>query len=167
MSPSVRKLALTLHVTSSVGWLGAVVTFLALACTGLASADAASVRAAYFAANLVTWFVIVPASFASLVTGVIQALGTPWGLFRHYWVIAKLILNLLASGLLLLHTRPIGDVARAAAEMTLAAADLRNVRVQLIADAGAAILVLLAATVLSVYKPRGMTRYGWRKQHAG
>jgi hypothetical protein len=40
--------------------------------------------------------------------------------------------------------------------------------------AGAALLLLLVATTLSVYKSRGMTRYGWRKrdeqrrkQHAG
>jgi hypothetical protein len=34
-----------------------------------------------------------------------------------------------------------------------------------VADAGAALLVVLVATVLTVYKPRGMTRYGRRKQH--
>jgi len=28
-----------------------------------------------------------------------------------------------------------------------------------------ALLVLLVATVLAVYKPRGVTRYGWRKAH--
>jgi len=167
MRPGVRKLFLTLHVTCSVGWLGAVATFLALAGAGLVSPDPATVRASYVAANAVTWWVIVPASFASLVTGVVQALGTPWGLFRHYWVLAKLILNLLASGLLLPHTQPIGAVARAAVEMSLQAGELRSVRIQLVGDAIAAILVLLAATALSVYKPRGVTQYGWRKQHAG
>jgi hypothetical protein len=35
-------------------------------------------------------------------------------------------------------------------------------RVQLVADAGAAILALLVATVLSVFKPRGLTRHGQR-----
>jgi hypothetical protein len=165
MRPGLRKLALIAHVTSSVGWLGAVAAFLSLAVVGLTSADAQRARAAYIAAGLVTWLIIVPASFASLLTGVIQALGTPWGLFRHYWIVAKLLLNLLASGLLLLHTRPIGQLAGAAAEGTLGA-DLRSVRVQLVADAAAALLVLLGATVLSVYKPRGVTRYGWRKHHA-
>jgi hypothetical protein len=29
---------------------------------------------------------------------------------------------------------------------------------------GVGLLVLLVITVLNVYKPRGMTRYGWRKQ---
>lgn len=31
--------------------------------------------------------------------------------------------------------------------------------------AGVGLLVLLVITGLNVYKPRGMTRYGWRKQH--
>jgi hypothetical protein len=166
MRPSLRKLAVTVHISSSVGWLGAVAAFLALAVVGLRSPDASTARAAYVAAGLVTWLIIVPASFASLLTGVIQALGTPCGLFRHYWVVAKLILNLLASGLLLLHTQPIGQLASAAAQGALGA-DLQSVRAQLVADAVAALLVLIAATALSVYKPRGVTRYGWRQQHAG
>jgi hypothetical protein len=35
MTPRLRKFALTAHVTSSVGWLGAVAAFLALAVAGL------------------------------------------------------------------------------------------------------------------------------------
>jgi hypothetical protein len=46
----------------------------------------------------------------------------------------------------------------------LASADLRDLRIQLVGDAGAALLVLLVATALSIYKPRGMTRRGRRAQ---
>jgi hypothetical protein len=164
MAPRIRKLALTAHVTSSVGWLGAVGGFLALAVVGLSSEDAQKVRAAYVAMESITWLVIVPLSFAALVTGLVQSLGTTWSLFRHYWVLAKLVLTLLATGLLLLHTRPIGHLARAAALTALASTDLRRTRIQLLADAVAALVVLLATTTLSVYKPRGVTPYGWRKQ---
>jgi len=164
MTPRVRNVALTAHVTSSVGWLGAVGGFLALAVAGLTSRDAQMVRAAYLAMELTTWFVIVPLSLASLLTGLVQSLGTTWGLFRHYWVVAKLLLNILATILLLLHTRPIARVAAVAAERTLSSADLRQLRIQLVADAGAALLLLLVATTLSVYKPRGLTPYGRRKQ---
>jgi len=114
---------------------------------------------------LITWFVIVPLSLASLLTGLVQSLGTTWGLSRHYWVLAKLLLTVLATAVLLLHTQPISYVARVAAETTLSSADLRRLRIQLVADAGAALLVLLVTTTLSVYKPRGMTPYGRRKQH--
>lgn len=166
MSPGVRKLALTAHIVSSVGWLGAVAGFLALALVGLMSPDAQRVRAAYLGMELMGWLVIVPLSLASLLTGLVQSLGTPWGLLRHYWVLVKLVLTVLATLLLLVHMRPISHMAAAAAETTLGPSDLRGLRLQLVADAGAALLVLLVATVLSVYKPKGVTRYGWRKQQA-
>lgn len=164
MSPGVRKLALTAHVTSSVGWLGAVASFLALALAGLTTRDAQLVRAAYLAMELTTWFVIVPLSVASLVTGLVQSLGSAWGLFRHYWVVVKLLLTVLATLILLVHTQPISYVADVAASTTLSSTDLGRVRIQLVADAGAALVVLLGATVLSIYKPRGLTRYGWRRE---
>ena len=164
MTPGWRKLALTAHVTSSVGWLGAVTGFLALAIVGFTSRDSVVVRAVYPAMAVTGWYVIVPFSFASLVTGLIQSLGTTWGLFRHYWVVAKLLIAILATLVLLIHMRPISYAARVAAEKALAADDLRMLRIQLVVDAGAALFVLLVATTLSIYKPRGLTRYGWRKQ---
>ena len=165
MTPRLRKFALTAHVTSSVGWLGAVAGFLALAIAGLTSQDAQLVRAAYLAMELTAWFVIVPLSLASLVTGLVQSLGTSWGLFRHYWVVIKLVMTILATLALLVHTQPIDYMAKVAATTTIASADHRGVRIQLVATAGAALLVLLVATTLGVYKPRGMTPYGRRKQH--
>ena len=84
MTPSLRKFLLTTHVTCSVGSLGAVAGFLALAIAGLAGQDAQTVRAAYIAMALIAWFVIVPLTFAALLTGLVQSLGTAWGLFRHY-----------------------------------------------------------------------------------
>ena len=165
MTPRLRKFALTAHVTSSVGWLGAVAGFLALAVTGLTRQDAHMVRAAYLAMELIGWFVIVPLSLASLLTGLVQSLGTTWGLFRHYWVLIKLLITVLATILLLVHMQPVGHLARVVAATTLASGGLAGLRVQLVADAGAALVALLVATTLSVYKPRGMTPYGWRKYH--
>ena len=167
MTPGLRKFALTTHVTSSVGWLGAVAAFLALAIAGVGSQNPQTVRAAYLAMHLTTWFVIVPLSFAALLTGIVQSLGTTWGVFRHYWVVTKLLLTALATMILLLHTQPIDQVAAVAAQTTLAGGDLRQVRIQLIADAGAALFVLLVTTALSVYKPWGLTPYGLRKQFEG
>ena len=160
MTPTVRKVALTTHVTSSVGWFGAVAAFLALAVVGLTSGNSLTVRAVYIAMELVTWGVIVPFSLASLATGIVQSLGTTWGLFRYYWVVAKLALTIVATAILLVHTGPIGRVASLAVDHALAAADLHKLRVQLIADAGAAMVALLVATTLSVYKPWGLTAYG-------
>ncbi len=165
MTPGLRKFALTAHVTSSVGWLGAVAGFLALAIAGLTSQDAQMVRAAYLAMELTAWFVIVPLSLASPLTGLVMSLGTTWGLFRHYWVLIKLLITVFATILLLVHMQPVGHMARVVAETTLAKGELGGLRIQLVADAGAAALALLVATILSVYKPRGMTPFGWRKHH--
>jgi hypothetical protein len=164
MTPSVRNVALTAHVTSSVGWLGAVAAFLALAIGGLSSPRAEMVRAAYLAMELTGWFVIVPLCFASLLTGLVESLGTSWGLFRHYWIVAKLLIAVVATVLLVVHMRPVSFVASVAAQSALSRADLRQLRVQLVADSAAAVLALLAATTLSIYKPRGLTTYGRRKQ---
>jgi uncharacterized membrane protein len=164
MSPGLRKLALTAHVVSSVAWIGAVTSFLVLAVAGLTSREAATVRAAYITMELIAWLVIVPLSLASPLTGLIQALGTPWGLFRHYWVLVKALMTIPSTIFLLLHMRPIGRLANKAAEQTLSFADFEGLRIQLAADSSAALLVLLVTTTLAIYKPRGLTRYGARKQ---
>jgi hypothetical protein len=162
MAPRLRKLALTAHVTSSVGWLGAVVVFLALAIVGLSSPDAQLVRAVYLVAEPITWAVIVPLALASLVTGLVQSLGSPWGLFRHYWVVFKLVLNVFATIVLLMYTQTVSYLAGVAAESSADLGELRSPTFLL--HSGGTLLGLLTATVLAVYKPRGMTRYGQRKQ---
>ncbi|UUZ65305.1 hypothetical protein LP417_12350 [Polaromonas sp. P1-6] len=164
MTPPLRKLALAAHVTTSVGWLGALAVFLAHALASLISQDEQMVRAASLAMGLTAWFVILPLSLASLTTGLVQALGTAWGLFRHYWIIFKLLLTAVATIVLLLKLGPISYLADVAAETTFSSADLIGLRTSLLVHAGGGLLVLLAAVALAVYKPRGMTRYGMRKQ---
>ena len=165
MTSRLRKLALTAHVTASVGWLGAVGGFLALSVVGLASQDAQTVRAAYIAMESTGWYVLVPLSLASLLTGLVQALGTRWGLFRHYWVLAKLGINVFAMIVLVMYMQTLDYMAGVAAATTVSSGGLRGLRSPSpVLHAGAALLLLLVATTLSVYKPRGMTRYGERKQ---
>jgi len=166
MTPRLRKFALTAHVTSSVGWLGAVAGFLALAVAGLTSQDAQTVRAAYLTMELTGWYVLFPLALASLLTGLVQSLGTTWGLFRHYWVLAKLLINVFATIVLLLYMQTLSSLAGVAAETTLSSDDLGVLRSPSpVIHAAAALLLLLVATTLAVYKPRGMTPYGRRKQH--
>ncbi len=147
-----------------MGWFGSVVAFLALAIAGLTSGESEIAQAAYIGMHLTTWYVIVPFCFASLVTGVIEGLGTPWGLFRHYWVVTKLVLTVLATVILLVHTQPIDRVATVAMQTAVTTSDLRQLRIQLVGDASAALFVLFVTTTLSVYKPWGMTQYGIRQQ---
>jgi len=165
MTPRLRKLAFTAHVIVAVGWLGTVVAYLALAIAGLASRDAPTVRAAYLAMELLGWFVILPCSLLALATGLVQSLGTEWGLFRHYWIVAKFLLTIGAVIILLLHMQTVSRMSRVAAETTLSPSDHAGVRIQLVVHAAGGLLVLLTATVLSVYKPWGPTRHGLRLQH--
>jgi hypothetical protein len=165
MTPGLRKFALTAHVTSSVGWLGAVAGFLALAIAGLASQDPQIVRAVYLLMKPIGWFVLVPLALASLLTGLVQSLGTTWGLFRHYWVLFKLVINVFAIIVLLMYMQTLDYFAGVAADQTLSAGDLHVLRDRSpMLHSVLALLLLLVATVLAVYKPRGMTPYGQRKQ---
>jgi hypothetical protein len=160
MTPRLRKLALTAHIVASVGWLGTAAAYAGLVFAALRSREAQVVRAAYLAMEPITWFAIVPFAFASLLTGLVEALGTPWGLVRHYWVLYKLLLTVVATTVLVANTRTVSALANLAAAQ---GADVRGLEGQLLHAAGG-ILVLFLTTVLALYKPLGMTRYGWRKQ---
>jgi hypothetical protein len=162
LGPGLRKFALTAHVTVSVGWLGAVAAFLGLAIAGLASQDAQTVRGAYLVMELTGWFILVPLSVASLLTGLVQSLGTTWGLFRHYWVMFKLLINVFATIVLLMYMQTLEYFAGVAADTRGDLSGLRSTSPVL--HAGLALLLLLIATTLAVYKPRGVTPYGQRKQ---
>jgi hypothetical protein len=164
MAPGTRKIILVVHIVSSVGSLGAVAGFLALAIVGLTGQDTQMLRSPYVAMEVIARLVIVPLVLASLLTGIIQSLGTVWGLFRHYWVLTKLLLTALTAIVLLLQMEGMIYIATAATETTLSGADLLGLRRSLVVHAIGGLVVLLVATILSVYKPRGTTRYGWRKQ---
>jgi hypothetical protein len=163
MRPPLRRLALVLHVGASVGWLGAVVASLALAVVGLAAADPGVVRGVYLVLEPIGWATLVPFSLASLLTGLIQSLGTGWGLVRHYWVLVKLVMNLFATGVLLLYMQTLGMLATMARDPGAGPAELRTASP--VVHAAAAIGLLLVALVLSVYKPRGVTP--WRVRTPG
>jgi hypothetical protein len=164
LSPSLRKIVLTAHVTSSVGWLGAVAGFLALAIAGLTSQDSQTMRAAYISMDLTTWFVIVPLALASLLTGIASSLGTRWGLFRYYWVLVKLLITSFATVVLWVHLQPIQLLAAAATRTGILGADLHQSQILMVVASTAALVALLVLTTVSVYKPRGMTPHGVRKQ---
>jgi hypothetical protein len=157
--PRARKAALTAHVACSVGWLGSVLAFLGLALVGLAAGDAATVGAVYIALDPLARFVLLPLGLASLATGVIQGLGTPWGLIRHHWVLAKLAITLAATALLALHLSPIERAADIARSEPFGTSNLGGLRGQLVLYPALAAAALLAATAVSVFKPAAPTRW--------
>jgi hypothetical protein len=158
MSPRLRKFALTAHIIASVGWIGAVAAFFVLAVAGLTSANLLMVQGAYLAMDLISWWIIVPCSVAALATGLIQSFGTSWGLLRHYWVLAKLLLTVVGTLILLVHMQPIARLAEAAPGLVAGGEELWKFRIQLVADSGLALLLLATTTALGIFKPWGRTR---------
>jgi hypothetical protein len=167
MTPRLRKFALTAHVTSSVGWLGTVAAFQALAIAAVRSREPEAVRGFYLAMELTGWYVIVPFCVASLVTGLIMSLGTAWGLFRHHWVVVKFLITVVAALILFGFTQTLSSLGDLAADQALSIGELRSLKQSPVLHSGGGLLVLLVTTILAVYKPWGLTRYGRRKQHTG
>jgi uncharacterized membrane protein len=163
MSAGLRKFALAAHLTASVGWVGAVLGYLALDVTVATSQDPSTMRAVWIAMGLVASWAIVPLAVASLLTGLVMALGTRWGLFRHWWVLISFLLTVTATLVLLSEMRVISGSAAIAADPTTPDAQVRALPSTLPHSAGG-LVVLLVIQVLNVYKPQGLTRYGWRKQ---
>jgi hypothetical protein len=170
MPPALRQFALATHLAFSVGWIGAVVAYLVLSLAAATSQDGQTVRAAWIAMELTGWFAIVPLALASLLTGLVMALGTKWGLIRHYWVLFSLMLTVLATVVLLLHMPDVTALADVARQANEAGIDGPGYHVDARLDGGdllhpgLGLVVLLMIQVLNVYKPQGMTRYGRRKQ---
>jgi len=166
MSPGTRKLALTAHVVVSVGWLGAVIAFLPIAIVGSTSQDPDAVRGAFVAMEVIGWYALVPLAGASLLTGLVQALGTRWGLLRHYWVLFKFLITVVSTIILLAYMQTLGFLAGEARDMAAPAVIPDVLRsFTAVMHAGVALLALLVATTLSVYKPQGVTPYGRARQH--
>jgi hypothetical protein len=162
MRAGLRRFTFTTHITSSVGWMGAVVAFLAVAIIGLTSPDERTVRGAYLVMAPAAWFVLVPLAHTSLLSGIALSLGTAWGLFRHYWVVLKLLITVFATVILVIYMGTFREMAGIAADPVM---DIDRVRdASPTVHAILALILLLMATVLGVYKPLGVTPYGRRRQ---
>lgn len=157
MSPGWRKVVLLAHIITAVGWLGAVLAYVALDVAALSSEDPGRIRALWLARDLTVRYAILPLALASVGIGVVNALGTPWGMFRHYWVVMKFLLTLAATGILLQEASSISFMAQASAGDA-------NPRPGSLLHSVGGLTVLLVITTLSVFKPRALSRYGWRKQ---
>lgn len=165
LRPGPRKLALSVHLAASIGWIGAVAAYLVLDMATVTSDHPGTLRAAYVGMNLIVTSVIVPLAVTALISGIIMSLGTHWGLLRHYWVLISLLLTVFATTVLLVETRTIDALASIAADPSTTAEDLASLNSTLVHSVGG-MVILMAILILNVYKPRGMTRYGWRQQRA-
>jgi hypothetical protein len=97
-----------------------------------------------------------------LLSGIVLSLGTAWGLFRHYWVVLKLVITAFSTVILLIYMGTFRQMAGVAADPVVELGLVRNASPLL--HAVLALVLLLAATVLAIYKPFGMTPYGTGQQ---
>lgn len=162
LSRRLRHVVLIAHIAASVGWLGADVVLLVLSVTGLTTADPALTVAVYRAIGVLVPLVLVPATFVALGTGLLLAVGTRWGLLRHWWVVAKLVLTVGLTVAVFLALRPgVAELATAAAGPGVGTGDAR----ELLFGPTVSLVVLLFATALSVLKPWGRTPWAPASRH--
>lgn len=166
LSPKARSFLLAAHIAISGGWIGAVAAYLVFDVTVATTTDPQRLRASYLAMDAIADAALVPLALATLATGVLLGLGTRWGLFRHYWVVISLTMTVVATVVLLVETQTIGSLAATAADPSTTDEELRALPSTLVHSVGG-LVILLIVLVLNVYKPRGLTPYGWRKQQAG
>ena len=162
LSPTARRVLLIVHISVSVGWMGAAATYVALNVPALTAADEQAVRAAYLMMPIVADYALVPLAVATVVTGVALALRTKWGLLQHYWVTVSLGVTLFATAILVLHLPAMDELAAVAADPE---GDVSALGGDLFHSVGG-LVVLSVPLVLNVVKPRGLTRRGWRVQQA-
>jgi hypothetical protein len=159
-APAIRRLTYSTHITSSLAWVGAVIVFIGLAVIGLTSGNEATTRGAYLVMAPAAWFALVPLAHVSLLSGLALCLGTAWGVFRHYWVVSKLVMTVFATAILLAYMSTFREMAGIAADSRVNLADVRNPSP--LVHSVLALVLLLSATWLAVYKPFGSTPYGRR-----
>lgn len=159
--PVARKVLLAVHLLCSLGWVGAVIAYLALALAVPIADDPVTTRSAWVGMELIGWYALAPLAVLATVTGIALALVTRWGLFRHYWVVISLLGTTLLTVVLLLHLPSVSstaDHARVATPDELAGLGSD------IAHALVGGILLVGILVLNVLKPQGLTRYGWNRQ---
>lgn len=146
-----RTVILTVHVAMSVGWLGLNGALVVLEITALGTDNPLRRTGIAVAMAAIVW-VLIPVVFSSLVSGLVLALSTPWGLVRHWWVFVKcgIASALTATGLLLILPR-LHQIISGEGE---------PVGMQTLVGRSVALVLLLVATGLSVAKPWGKTPHG-------
>lgn len=142
----VHKLALTAHILGSVGWFGIALLVAFCAVAAASTNDSALSEALLRTIETAPWLSI-PVGLIAVSTGVVLSLGTTWGLVRHWWVVAKI---LIAVAVIVTDALVVGSAAHQAVVNGNAPSELYDPTI-------AHVVVLAVATLLSVLKPRGRT----------
>lgn len=153
ISAPLRRLLLTVHVVAAGGLVG---TDLALVALGVSSVAGADPRTVYPAASLMETFLVAPLAVVAFATGVVLAVGSRWGLLRHWWVTIKLATTAVLTLLVVLVLVPslAASADAAAAGHAFAAAE----RLPLAVAPSVAVVALVVNVALAVSKPSWRVR---------
>lgn len=158
LSQRARKVWLTLHVGISVGWLGLSLAMTTLAVTGLLAETHAVRHGAYELMHIFDLTIVIPSVMLSIITGLVVALGTPWGLLKHWWVLVKFVISLsIPATAGAFEARWVMELV---ARTQDPAAQPGGLGVVLAVCMICFAALLWTATALSVLKPWGRTRWG-------
>jgi hypothetical protein len=157
LSGDVRKWTLATHLLSSVGWIGADLAFLILSVTGFTSGDPALAAACYRAIGTFAVWLLLPLGLLSLTTGLLLGIGSRYGLVRYWWVLLKLVINVVLLVLVVVALRPVvGDAAAASTRVDPTLGQrLGSAPRDLLFPPVVSITTLSFATYLGVFKPWG------------
>jgi hypothetical protein len=155
MKKSARQVTLIVHLVSAGAWIGIDVIVAVLVLVGRFGSDLGTRSLAYQAlAAFVVWPMLT-SGLVCLVTGVLLGLLTKWGLLRYWWVLVKLVLNLVLCTLILLALQPgMADVAVYGRDLLTGSPDPQVVS-DLFFPPAVSLTALTFATVLGVVKPWG------------
>jgi hypothetical protein len=162
LGATTRKSVLVVHIASAGAWLGIDVVMGVLVFTALLSDDGRTKALAFRALELVAVGPLLACGLVCLLSGILLGLGR-YGLVRYWWVAAKLVLNLVLTGLVLVALAP-EVVAHAEQARQFDAGVPAPLEVgDLIFPPIVSPTALLVAMVLAVFKPWGRIRRSGRE----
>ncbi|ELS52993.1 hypothetical protein [Streptomyces viridochromogenes] len=162
LSRPARRAFLVVHVTASASRLGLTLGLLALGITAATTGSAVTVEASVRAMKLFADWLLLPVAFLTLVSGLVPALGTRWGLARYRWVLVKFWMTLATAAATVFALRPGVNSAVAAVAAGGPLPDAGDVLFGPVVSLSAYVFM----TVISVLKPWGPTRRGRRPRTA-
>jgi hypothetical protein len=160
MGPRTRKIALTAHVATSVGWLGAAYTMVVLTICGLVSTNPALRLACYEITHLFDEVVNIPLGLSMLTSGLIVSLGTKWGLVKYRWVLTKFVVS--TALLVLIPVLSVPRLEPLIHQLQSGLPVATGLAVAQVAISLGTVAALTVVTTISVFKPWGRTRWGRR-----
>jgi len=156
-----KRWLLSAHLLCMAAWLGGFLCSLVLNSIALSTTDPRLLNASYVFADILDISIVRGGAAGSLITGILLAVLTQWGLVRFYWIIAKeiaAIVCVVADQIIIRWNQ--SAIALTATQGLGAASNpvYLNVRTLLLIGLLLRLLVLLAVIVISIFKPWGQRK---------